>query len=299
MENIVLHPNIDASRLCVDVKKPAIKIDTTVEHPNSTNEHLCNGKSSNHQSKSESRKPEAVDSDEELKIFVDHPNMSFSRNADVMNIVNPPCLFVCHPNMTATRIPKFQSCPGCQDDSPKKKVAAKSKPACKPTSYRAYCEKLSPVVDQCCQCCRKVMPPCPEIVITKDSQTENELETTRCNLSSRPTSALKCLPSKKTPSKISFCKKTAGEPVAWEMENQTRKASCIDALSTKKSHVSNECSSSCFGCGKRVPIDIKATSCSPSPKATSIARSKSRTSLKTTQATDKSCCQRSCEGRIK
>lgn len=99
------HPNVDTRSFCFTNEKEKCK--DPVKEIDEFDEFLR-----------ETR--DALDEDDDIAVYMAHPNVQFSRDYDIMNRVQPQCLFVPHPNMSAARMRKFQSCLGCKFNSLKK-----------------------------------------------------------------------------------------------------------------------------------------------------------------------------------
>lgn len=261
----------------------------TIEHPNidTSKTKGCDGKKGQ-SSDTKLREPETADSDDEFGVFIDHPNLQFSRNYKVMNKIQPPCLFVCHPNMSANRLTKYQSCLGCQHiDSPKKSSSCKCpevkpKPPCKPKT-----PVKTPVKTNNC-------PEVQAALLTRKSSTR-DCHTETENQSNRPQSAKS---TQKCQSQVSFCNQGPSTP-AFDCHAVLKKPVKTEKKCGEKVQqqppVEEECSPSCSGCGK--PVDLQPI-CQSSTKSVSKKSKKPRTPAKRTESKG-SCCQRSCEGRIK
>lgn len=304
----IVHPNVDLSRLCEDVnEKPKKKqqckwhkvgwgwwinsfnfpfspcIVPTIDHPNidTSKTKGCPAKSGQ-SSDTKLREPETADSDDEFGVFIDHPNLHFSRNYKVMNQINPPCLFVCHPNMSANRLTKFQSCLGCQHiDSPKKSSSCK----CPEVKPKPPCKPKTPVKTSNCP---EVQALLTRKSSTKDCHTETETQ------SNRPQSAKS---TQKCQSQVSFCNQAPSMP-AFDCHAVLKKPAKSEKKCGEKVQQPPEeesCSPSCSGCGK--PVELQPI-CQSSNKSVPKKLKKPRTPAKRTESKG-SCCQKSCEGRIK
>jgi hypothetical protein len=92
------------------------------DHPNTDVKNSCDSKNADEREIDEFEEflretRDKVSTDDEIAVYVAHPNVQFTRDYEIMRKVHPQCNFMPHPNMSAARMRKFQSCLGCKYNS--------------------------------------------------------------------------------------------------------------------------------------------------------------------------------------